>query len=94
MAIHGWLAIDTTLSEGRMKMPSIIGALLALLALAWIVRSVIGIRRRQVTLYGRGGFRRTQHGHDAVCAGLLHVGIGLVFFLLGMGLLYVGAARA
>ena len=70
------------------------GVLLAALALAWIVRAAIGIRRRQVTLYGRGGFRHTHHGHEAVWAGLMHIGIGLAFFLLGLGLLYVGVVQA
>lgn len=74
-------------------MESTIGALLALLAIAWIIRAAIGIRRRRITSFGRGGFRRTHHGREAVWAGMLHVGIGIAFFLLGLSLMYVGFVR-
>jgi hypothetical protein len=77
-----------------MRVEAILGICLALAALAWIVRACVGIRRRQVTAYGRGGFRHTAHGHAAVWAGLVQVGIGLAFFALGLGLVYLGAQPA
>jgi hypothetical protein len=72
---------------------TMLGALLCLLALGWIVRAAIGIRRRQLTVYGRGGYRRSHHGHAAVWAGIVDIAIGLAFFLMGMGLVYVGSVR-
>jgi hypothetical protein len=74
-----------------MNTETMLGVILSALALAWIVRTAIGIRRRQVAMYGHGGYRRTHHGHAAVWAGLMHVGFGLAFFLMGLGLVYAGA---
>jgi len=60
----------------------------------WILRSVIGIKRRQLTTNGRGGRRNQYHGRKAVWEGFLHVLVGFMFLFAGWFALFSASSHA